>query len=331
MRRRRSRNRGFGPFASDPMSALLRMGTLLIVLGLIYSWGSKPQSWKWLETQSGAQSANEERDLEDALAQAGPATDAKKAATPSVAGGETVVPAPTDLDKSEWEKSQTLFEAVSDKTTLAHEEMPAYWRCMKWARAQTFAEMERRAARDVPYARFMEEPEKYRGRMIRLRLHIMQLIDWDAHENSAGVKHVYEAWGWTDRSNFLYVCVFSELPSEMKLGERLHEEGEFVGYFLKDMAFQALNRNRAAPLLVGRMQRVTSAPAPLVAPSDWNWIWLGAAVFVAIGFSAAWLRFARGRRSATVVAPSPADEVEMEEWFRNEGGPPADPAHHGDA
>jgi hypothetical protein len=49
MRRRRSRTRAFGPFASNPTSALMRLGTLLIVLGLIYSWASKPQSWRWLE------------------------------------------------------------------------------------------------------------------------------------------------------------------------------------------------------------------------------------------------------------------------------------------
>ena len=36
MRRRRHRNKAFGPFAGNPMSALLRMGTLLIVLALFY-------------------------------------------------------------------------------------------------------------------------------------------------------------------------------------------------------------------------------------------------------------------------------------------------------
>jgi hypothetical protein len=337
MRRRRSRNRAFAPFGSNPTSALLRMGTLLIVLGLIYSWAGNPQSWKWLERDSNTSDPSEKPGFEGALAQVGPSNGNEKTArtaTESASSlGETVVAAPTDLDKAEWEKSAKLFEAVSDKTVLAPEEMPAYWRCMKWARAQTFAEMERRAARDVAYTRLFEQPEKYRGRLLRLRLHILRILDWDAHENSAGVKHVYEAWGWTDQSNALYVCVFSELPEEMKLGETQHQEGLFVGYFLKDLGYQAFNRNRAAPLLVGRMQRVASAaPAPLVARSDRGWLWGIAIVFVAIGFSAAWLRLRRGR-PAGVGAQSPTAEAEMEEWFRNEGGTGpsdnADPGHHG--
>jgi len=328
--RRRRRIRAFGPFASDPTSALLRMGTLLIVLGLIYSWASKPQSWKWLESDSGKPAASDDRGWEGALAQAGPATEKTRTGSGS-SDIEFVVPAATDLDKAEWEKSAKLFEAVSDKTVLAPEEMSAYWRCMKWARAQTFAEMDRRAARNVAYQRLIEEPDKYRGRLLRLRLHILRILDWDAHENSAGVKHVYEAWGWTDQSNALYVAVFSELPAEMKLGDGQQQEGVFVGYFLKNLGYQAFNRNRIAPLLVGRMQRVASAaPAPLVARADWNWLWVIAIVFVAIGFSAAWLRLRRVR-PASAAAPTPTHEAEMEEWFRSEGSQdPADPAHRGE-
>ena len=328
MRRRRSRTRAFGPFPSNPTSALLRLGTLLIVLGLIYSWASKPQSWRWLEDNSAAPDAADGR---MALAEMGPSTDGGPGAAGKAAADETVVAAPTDVDPAEREQAQHLFEAVSDKTVLAPEEMPAYWRLMKWTRAQTFAAMDHRAARDVPRLGLLEQPERYRGHLLRLRLHILRILDWEAPKNSADVKRVYEAWGWTDQSNSLYVCAFTELPAGMKTGESQHEEGVFVGYFLKDLGFQALKRNHAAPLLVGRMQRVeSSAPAPLVAQSDWHWLWMAAVIFVAIGFGVAWLRLRRVR-PANVAAPSAADEAEMEDWFRSEGtAGPADPAHHRD-
>jgi hypothetical protein len=322
MRRRRQRPRAFAS-SSDPTSVLLRMGTLLIVLGLIYSWVSKPQSWKWLENGPSDPSAATASDLDGALAQAAPTKGGgeqqpqSKPATGETHAGPAV---PTDLDKAEWEKSQTLFEAVSDKTVLAPEEMPAYWRLMKWANAQPFADLERRAARDVPRVRLLEQPEKYRGRLVRLRLHIMRIVDWDAHENSARVKHVYEAWGWNDQSNALYVCVCSELPAGMKVGEKAHEEGLFVGYFLKGLAYQALNRNQVAPLLVGRIEPVASAePAPLVGKSDWSWLWWTAGIlFVVIGFAVAGLRLRRVR-GRPVAPPTPTDEAEMEDWFRSEG------------
>ena len=78
--------------------------------------------------------------------------------------------------------------------------MPAYWRCLKWARAQSFAELERRAADGVVYTQLLEQPDKYRGKLLRLRLHIRRVLDWEAPKNSAGVRRVYEAWGWTDES-----------------------------------------------------------------------------------------------------------------------------------
>jgi hypothetical protein len=318
-RRRRSRRTGFGPFGTNPTSALMRMGSLLIVVGLIYSWARQPQSWRWLETASDAASVDVP-DSASAMVQVAPADSAQNAApTADPATADTVAPAATDLDKTEWDKAQNLFQALSDRTVLAPEEMPAYWRCMKWSRAQTFAEMEHRAAPSVAYTRFFEQPDKYRGRLVRLRLHIKRILDWDAHENSAGVKHVYEAWGWTEQSNALYLTVFSELPAGMKMGEDLHEEGLFVGYFLKDLGYQAFNRNRSAPLLIGRIHRVAgAAPAPFVARSDWNWLWAIAVLFVLVGFSTAWLRFRRTRR-APVAVSSPTDEAEIEEWFKREG------------
>ncbi len=130
MRRRRSRTRAFGPFASNPTSALMRLGTLLIVLALIYSWASKPQSWRWLEDNSAAPDAAENKMAlaEMGPSNGGPSNDGKPGAANKPAVDETVVPAPTDVDPAEREQAQHLFEAVSDKTVLAPEEMPAYWR-----------------------------------------------------------------------------------------------------------------------------------------------------------------------------------------------------------
>ncbi len=342
MRRRRSRRRAFGPLASDPTSALLRLGTLLIVLGLIYSWASKPQSWRWLEDNSAASDsatsdavASDATDGNMALAAMDPTTRTAKDVAPSAAAkhapDEAILPGPIDTDAAEGQQAQHLFEAVSDKTVLAPEEMPAYWRLMKWTRAQTFAAMDHRAARDVARVSLLEQPERYRGHLMRLRLHILRILDWEAPKNSADVKRVYEAWGWTEQSNNLYVCAFPELPPGMKTGEAQHEEGVFVGYFLKDLGYQALKRNHAAPLLVGRMRRAeSSGPAPLVAQSDWHWVWTGAAVaFLAIGIVVAWLRLRRVS-PASVAPPSSTDEAEMEEWFKNEGAAgPSDSTRHG--
>ena len=105
MRRRRSRTRAFGPFASNPTSALMRLGTLLIVLGLIYSWASKPQSWRWLEDNSAAPDTAESN---MALAEIGPSNGGPPTddAAGKPAADETVVAAPTDVDPAEREQAQ---------------------------------------------------------------------------------------------------------------------------------------------------------------------------------------------------------------------------------
>ena len=213
---------------------------------------------------------------------------------------------------------------------LAKIEMPAYWRCLKWARAQSFADLERRAVKRIVYTQLWEQPDKYRGKLIRLRLHVRRILDWEAPENSAGVRRVYEAWGWTDESkSFPYVVVFSEVPEGIRLGDNLQEEGLFVGYFLKTIAYTAYNKNRSSPLLLGRMKWLGStAPAhPIVSGSDWFWIYAVGLPLVLLIVSGTWFQMRRLRRVKLPAAP--ADEAEMENWFRSgSGSSPADDASH---
>jgi hypothetical protein len=310
--RRRVRRSPSGTFSADVMSPLFRMGAFLVVLVLVYSWARNPQSWRWLENDAPpAQTANgADKDLV-----AGPdRQDAGKKSAPA----ETIVPGPTELDPAEAAAARNLFQALSDRAPLANIEMPAYWRCLKWARAQSFAELDRRALRRIVYTQLWEDPDKYRGKLIELRLHIRRVLSWQAPENSAGVHTVYEAWGWTDESkSFPYVVVTTDVPKDLPLGDNLHEEGLFVGYFLKTIGYTASNRNRSSPLLLGRMKWLPSAgPArPLVSQSDWSWIaviGISAVVLIALG---AWLNRRRVRHVKLPAAP--ADDAEMEDWFRN--------------
>jgi hypothetical protein len=295
------------------------MVAFLIVLALIYSWARKPQTWHWLANDADMASASEESSAlastpdHDAGANAAGQPGRAAAAKP-----EVIVPGPTDQAESEAAAARSLFGAVSDRAPLAKIEMPAYWRCLKWARAQSFADLERRAAKRIVYTQLWEQPDKYRGKLIRLRLHIRRILDWEAPENSAGVHRVYEAWGWTDESkSFPYVVVFSDIPDGMQLGDNLQEEGLFVGYFLKTIAYTAYNKNRSSPLLVGRMKWLGSTPPapPVVSSSDWFWIGGIGVPLVLLIASGTWFRMRRLRRVKLPAAS--ADEAEMENWFRS--------------
>jgi hypothetical protein len=295
------------------------MIAFLIVLGLIYSWARKPQTWHWLANDADAASASEESSTLPPSHDRGARTkSAEKPGRETAEAPEVIVPGPTDQVESEAASARSLFEAVSDRAPLAKIEMPAYWRCLKWARAQSFADLERRSVKHIVYTQLWEQPDKYRGKLIRLRLHIRRILDWEASENSAGVRRVYEAWGWTDESkSFPYVVVFSDIPDGMQLGDNLQEEGLFVGYFLKTIAYTAYNKNRSSPLLLGRMKWLGSTPPapPVVSGSDWFWIGAVGLPLVLLIVSGTWFQMRRLRRVKLPAAP--ADEAEMENWFRN--------------
>jgi hypothetical protein len=319
--RRRFRRSASRTFPADVMSPLFRLVASLVVLALVYSWASRPQSWRWLESdsESTALAVNDpdRGPVGDPVASptGGPGQTADKKSAPP----EVVVPGPTDQDAAEAAAAKSLFEAVSDRSPLEKIEMPAYWRCMKWARAQSFDELEKRALHNVVFTKFWELPDKYRGKLIRLRLHIRRIVDWEAGENSAGVRRVYEAWGWTDESkSFPYLVVLSELPAGIPLGDEVREEGLFVGYFLKTMGYTASGKNRSSPLLIGRMKWLpTAAPVHQVfARGDWFWIGVVGIPLVLLIALGTWFQIRRAR-PARLPAPLPSEEGEMEDWFRN--------------
>jgi hypothetical protein len=317
--RRRFRRAPIGSSGTQSLSPLFRMIAFLIVLALIYSWASKPQSWSWLEDR--AESSTFDPGADDDPPVGAPAQPAGEQKPPAA---EVIVPGPTDQNQAEAAAAHPLFEVLTDRVPLSPIEMPAYWRCLKWAGAQSFADLERRAEKHVVFTQFWQQPGKYRGKLIRLRLHVARILTWDAGENSAGVKHVYEVWGWTDESkSFPYLVVLSELPKGIPIGDGLHQEGVFVGYFLKTMAYTASNQNRSSPLLLGRMKWLpATAPVhPVVTRNDWRWIGLvGIPVVLLIG-AVTWYRM---RRAPSAKLPAAvADDAEMENWFQTGAAPSA--------
>lgn len=187
---------------------------------------------------------------------------------------------PAHSDPNERKASAKEFEKVADFRALEAGEMPAYWRLMRWSRVQDFGELKKEARQGsaaASYKDLIEHPEKHRGALIQLDLHVVRVLSFAAPKNSAGVKTVYEAWGITQDSGMNpYVVVFAEKPPELPLGARVKDEATFVGYFLKDMRYESRgNVARSAPLLIGRLRRreasnhagANGAKQPALAPA----------------------------------------------------------------
>ena len=224
------------------MTRLASMILAMAVLWMLYERMRDPATWKMF--------ANEE-----------PAT--KPVEKVPHEEKENVVPGPNHKDEDELAVAQRNFEYVIDKAPLKSREMDAYWRLMAWSRTEPLADLEKQARREVPFTQLWDQPERYRGQPIRLRLHVRRVLKHDPVENSLGIANVYEAWGATDESSsFPYVVAFPERPEGLPLGEEIHSEIVFVGYFLKIMSYEdKLGKTRGAPLLIGRARLVATPSA----------------------------------------------------------------------
>jgi len=308
VRRRMRTIRGSRP--ASEATRIVRMIGLLVILGLIYQHARKPETWTWL-----APDQNEL--LAEAPARAEPMVQAGTTNNGRESWQETIIEGPTGEDGDERAEARRLFQAVTDKAPLVKSEMPAYWQLLKWALAEPMVKLEGRADRNAVFVQLFEEPDKFRGELIRLRLHIKRILKYDAPGNSAGIKAVYEIWGWTDDSrSYPYVVITSELPPGYKLGADVPDEGMFVGYFLKWMNYTAFDKTRTAPLLLGRIRRVGPA-SPVnrglkLAQSD-EWILWGSGGLIILSV-AGWVIFGR-LRAARQARPKVDRTQDLDEFF----------------
>ncbi|HEV3006540.1 MAG TPA: hypothetical protein VGX78_18870 [Pirellulales bacterium] len=287
---------------------------MLVVLGMLISVARRPSTWQWL-APGGPEVAAVGKPRHDEA----PKEEAKpEKALLEALPGETLVAGPNDLDPEEMKKAEYEFQAISDKEPFAAEEMPSYWRLLRWSGSQSFVELKARAKRDVRYSQLFEEPEKYRGRLVFVRLHVHQVIEYDAPANRQGLKKLYEARGPSDESRtHPYVVLFDQLPPGMPLGSNVHEEAMFVGYFLKTYSYiDGMGKGRAAPVLFGRLQWHGVAPLNVAAEGAdfWQTIAAGAAVLLLIVGVWIW-RFA-SRRRARRAAPIEGKTTDVEAWLR---------------
>jgi hypothetical protein len=241
---------------------------------------------------------------------------------------QLVTPGLTDTDQEEREGASEQFQALTDRTIeLAREEMPAYWRLFSWAEHQTLDGLARRANRTAVLNQFLQAPDEQRGKLFQLELNVRRVLSYDAPENSAGIKKVYEIWGWTTESKaWLYVVLTAHLPPGMPVGPDVNERITFAGYFLKVQGYHAAgagphDKPLAAPLLVGRLAwHHPPMPAAASREASWTyWLFTIGLLFAACGL-AIWLSFSRPKAANTLTMNKSSDLHSpggLHDWLAN--------------
>ena len=308
-----------------PHSVTPRLISMIVMLGivLLVMWQARdPKNWRWLEilaNEAPAASGTEQVAVAKESATTQPPTKPEAAAEPF------------EIDPLEVATAEEEYLAISDGTTaLRREEMSAYWRMFGWVQQQSLAQLQRGARSKVVFNDFVQSPDQQRGKLFALELNVRRVLAYDAPENPAGIKTVYEVWGWTNESRaWPYVIVTAQLPPGMPVGATVQEEASFAGYFFKVQGYHAggagpKDKPLIAPLMIGRLSH-RGAPAP-AAPAEIAWSpWIVGLVLVGAVWLSLRILIWRMRRKPAAVASrtstSPSGEgLELAGWLAAASG-----------
>ena len=140
----------------------------------------------------------------------------------------------------------------------------------------------------------------------------------DVPANTADVGDVFELWGFTDESKSQpYGVICPEMPDWFRIGGNVEEECDFVGYFFKLMAHDALNTQRASPLLIGRLRPISIPTSTKRGPARTSTfdILVVTSILGILAFGI-WRLLTIRRRARRALGASSQREDLIESWLR---------------
>ncbi len=160
-------------------------------------------------------------------------------------------------------KLKELLSLVQDNTKFTHRrEIPAYFMLVKKALDRTPEQLRNEVTLNPRFNDLYRKPSDYRGQLVTVKLNARRVLPADyTTRNVAGVKRLYEIWGWTQEAKaWMYCCIVPELPEGFPEEGDIQEQIELTGYFFKMQAYQpglaAPNaRDLVAPMVIGRIVR----------------------------------------------------------------------------
>ena len=324
------------------MSRLMTLLLMLALIGMLMIRARDPKMWAMFANVGEEQTRAGDDDVpppESDVAAESPT--AKPPANPL-----PELPA-LDEDSEEREGLKEEFQVVTDKEYFQAIEMPAYYRLLRWVVSQPAEELHRKAIKDPRFGDIFTRPEAYRGKLVDIRLHVMRVLkhkDVEA-DNPAGVSKLWEIFGYNDSSGQnSYIGITPELPPDMAVGPRVIEEGRFVGYFIKLMAYEdAGGKMRASPVFIGRFIRekpVLQKSDPEAQQREFTWGLYAVAVvalvllvrwsFQRIQAKTAWsdtdINLRDIRRRSSLGKDSDEENVDINTWLEQPGPVADDPA-----
>ncbi len=166
------------------------------------------------------------------------------------------------------------FQAIIDKAPMQTRESAAFAMLLQRARETPPADLSAKARRDIFWTHLWERPKLYRGVPVHFQGTVKKILTYEVSPTMVPSGRLFEAWIYSDENtSFPYVLSFEDPPKGLEIGHELHHRVTVNGYFLKLLGYRAGDHNRAAPMLVGRLNWTPAqapAPAPMVELRNWT-------------------------------------------------------------
>ncbi len=165
------------------------------------------------------------------------------------------------------------FQGLRDKTEMSPIDDPAKELAFKKAREIRPDDLKKEARTGVTPQELCMRPSRYRGLPIHFDGYA-QIVSVDEDPGFTPSNRYYTIWMNVPPDPLIPCCVLvADVPKSLPAGRNLQVKVAFDGYFLKLRAYQAVDRPRFAPLLIGRLE---FDPATAAAPKEksiWWTIW----------------------------------------------------------
>jgi hypothetical protein len=225
----------------------------------------------------------------------------------------------------------TMLASVKDNTGMTQEigdqEQDAYYTMLIFSNRTSPAALDK-AGRDnkgADWAHVFRNPEDYRGEIVHFEGKLKKLQKFKPQPMAAqgGVLNYYEGYMYADVLELDPVFFdITELPKGLEPGDHLDVKIGLSGYFFKKFRYTAVdtkktNKDRLAPLVIGRTVTLLTEPVAAEPPPEAEWVnWLGPAFFGLIGLTVAilfavgyWFRRGDWRVRGRVIAIRHADFI----------------------
>jgi hypothetical protein len=311
--------------------ALPKMGLLLLILAVAIIFLPRTKAFKtWMSPNPAAPVAPDGEFVDSDLVVDAPSEDLDKEKSDQAGTDQ-----PENLDVSRKPDStmaaledpqlRDWLSLIKDNTLSIHKrEMPAYWRLLSMADKSSFDDLYAASRKSPSFNDFHQLAAKHRGELVSMEINIRRVLRYDANEgNAAGLKQLYEIWGWTNQSkSWLYVIVTPDLPEGMTEGNLVDQKATFAGYFFKLQGYQsAMNkptdRPYVAPLMIGRFHVIPSEKKVAGVNNVWPYVLAGGfaiAGVIALTVWKSWRRPGLRRKYSSDETPTQPTETSFD-WL----------------